>query len=712
MPPAKFVHGGMLPKAKRSRPSPSSAAAAPPASVFVRATPNGEGGRSHRRVVSDLRWHFPMLSDEPRNARLCAAVHAAVVAISQTLRSRNEARGVRVLDIGSGSGLLALAAARAGAEHVTACEVDPLVASAAAGVIKANGFDHTITLLSRHSSELTVQDLRGGQPVDLVTHELLDSTLLGEQVLPTLRHAFACGLTLPGALAVPHAATITAQLVQSTLLWARRHPPIGDAGSLLAKEAACCVAASRAQSFEASTWLKLPQETESPSQAPLTRPQSCENTDASADANALMRCVGDPFDVGLSFDFARPPPCSGQQNSCVVTLKSKDGGATVHGVIYWWTLLLLPPGVRSTECETISTAPWVPVTEHWWQGACVLAKRVVVTNVERPLQLMVHHDDESVWFDTERGGIKDFPPQQQTATENSRIQAAANSCSCTSGMHAVWSSSRLVQLADTERQRRYESAIRPLISALVRVPEVQREARVILAMGVWIGSIAAQLIRAEYERLPLPQQQQKLRVCILEGGDAARQLARVALEAQGFAPQNGSNKRQHSNEAMRDEIVYVCARDWSDFDPVIDLPAMSVCAVIAEPWFRGVGQSWGPAAVVQMQEMVRSLERRSQSRKVSLCRPMPVIPASGTVVACLVECSALWAGQQPLERTCARFDLRPFNTLRCPDESIAGVPLWAHSVSLRATSTLSSQFDFQTLTVSCCYEWHSHSTAC
>jgi predicted nicotinamide N-methyase len=48
-------------------------------------------------------------------------------------------RGQRVLDFGTGSGLLAIAAAKAGAAHVRAVDVDPLAVSACALNAAANG---------------------------------------------------------------------------------------------------------------------------------------------------------------------------------------------------------------------------------------------------------------------------------------------------------------------------------------------------------------------------------------------------------------------------------------------------------------------------------------------------------------------------------------------------------------------------------------------
>ncbi|MEL7220183.1 MAG: 50S ribosomal protein L11 methyltransferase [Bacteroidota bacterium] len=44
------------------------------------------------------------------------------------------------MDIGTGSGLLAMMAARAGAQEVVACEMNPLLAEAASQIVEQNGF--------------------------------------------------------------------------------------------------------------------------------------------------------------------------------------------------------------------------------------------------------------------------------------------------------------------------------------------------------------------------------------------------------------------------------------------------------------------------------------------------------------------------------------------------------------------------------------------
>ena len=50
-----------------------------------------------------------------------------------------------MLDIGSGEGLLSLAAARAGADRVTALEINPSIADVSRTVIRDNNMDDIIT---------------------------------------------------------------------------------------------------------------------------------------------------------------------------------------------------------------------------------------------------------------------------------------------------------------------------------------------------------------------------------------------------------------------------------------------------------------------------------------------------------------------------------------------------------------------------------------
>jgi SAM-dependent methyltransferase len=101
-------------------------------------------------------WHFSIVRDDLRN-----------IAFDQALR-RAVRPGMRVLDIGSGTGLLAMMAVRAGASEVISCEMNPSIAQAAQKIITANGYADQIRIIGKHSAALD---------------------LIGEHVLPVMEEA-------------------------------------------------------------------------------------------------------------------------------------------------------------------------------------------------------------------------------------------------------------------------------------------------------------------------------------------------------------------------------------------------------------------------------------------------------------------------------------------------------------------------------------------
>ena len=162
----------------------------------------GSGGSALQARVE--RWHFAMVNDHRRNDAYEAAIRTAVARAGQ---------GVRVLDIGSGSGLLGLMAARAGAEGVTGVERVGALAECARAVAAANSLDGRVQVVHAESTEVAPEALAGGCRADLLVSEILDDGLLGEHVLPSVADARA-RLLAPGAPVIPSAATVWAVAIE------------------------------------------------------------------------------------------------------------------------------------------------------------------------------------------------------------------------------------------------------------------------------------------------------------------------------------------------------------------------------------------------------------------------------------------------------------------------------------------------------------------
>jgi type III protein arginine methyltransferase len=143
-------------------------------------------------------WHFDIVRDKPRNAAFEAALLRAIKPES------------RILDIGSGTGLLAMIAARAGAEHVFTCEMNPVVADASSRIVAANGFDGVVHLLQKHSMSIDPVADMGGQ-ADIIVSEIVGNDLVCEGVLPSLNDA-AKRLLKPGGRMIPQAGQVMVAL--------------------------------------------------------------------------------------------------------------------------------------------------------------------------------------------------------------------------------------------------------------------------------------------------------------------------------------------------------------------------------------------------------------------------------------------------------------------------------------------------------------------
>jgi len=277
-------------------------------------------------------WHLSMLADTNRNDAYNKAITRAV----------KKTNGAHVLDIGTGSGLLAMMAARAGAEMVTACEIVGPLADAARQIVMDNGFAEKITVIGKSSENLVVgKDMARG--ADIIVSEILNVSLLGEGVLKTLSHA-ARALAAPDAIFIPSSARIFAVLVEAPAL--RRVNPL-----------------SKIAEFDLSSFN-------------IFRNPGYQKIFL---AHEEHRILSQPFPV-IEFDFLtlRPRPPNHFDTFELEAEITSDGAA--QAVVFWFELRLDEDTVISTSMTNRTT--------HWGQAIQFLDADIPVRQNDRQVVMV------------------------------------------------------------------------------------------------------------------------------------------------------------------------------------------------------------------------------------------------------------------------------------------------------------------------------------
>jgi protein arginine N-methyltransferase 7 len=149
-------------------------------------------------------WHFRMMNDTARNRAYDAAIRRAVGPTTH------------VLEIGTGSGLLSMMAARAGARLVSTCEQVESIAETAAEIVERNGFGGRVTVIPKRSTQLAVGvDLP--ERADILISEILSDKLLEESVLSSTAHARQ-QLLKPNGIMIPRAIAAVVRLAGGDFL--------------------------------------------------------------------------------------------------------------------------------------------------------------------------------------------------------------------------------------------------------------------------------------------------------------------------------------------------------------------------------------------------------------------------------------------------------------------------------------------------------------
>jgi protein arginine N-methyltransferase 7 len=139
-------------------------------------------------------WHVPMINEKKRNDAYYFALEAVVNPNSS------------VFEIGTGSGLLSMMAAKMNVKKITTCESNPIIAEKANTIITNNGYRKVINLLSKKSTDV-ILDVDLSEKSNVLVSEIFSSELLGEGVLPAIEDVKRRLLTLDAKI-IPATASI------------------------------------------------------------------------------------------------------------------------------------------------------------------------------------------------------------------------------------------------------------------------------------------------------------------------------------------------------------------------------------------------------------------------------------------------------------------------------------------------------------------------
>ncbi|NXJ76608.1 ANM7 methyltransferase, partial [Trogon melanurus] len=355
-----------------------------------------------------------MLHDKDRNTKYYQGIRAAV--------SRVKERGEKaiVLDIGTGTGLLSMMAASAGADFCYAVEVFKPMANAAVKIVEKNGFRDKIKVINKHSTEVTVGPDGDMQcRANILVTELFDTELIGEGALPTYEHAHKF-LVEEGCEAVPHRATVYAQLVESKRMWSwNKFFPV------------------RVGAEDGEKTIVSPSEMENCPGVPSV----CDiqlNQMPLSDFTILSDVV-----TVFSVDFSKPVRSA---STCYrVQLEPvKSGKAQI--VLSWWDIDMDPSGM--INC---TMAPyWVKSTsdfqwrDHWMQCVYFLPNEEPVLQGES-VHLTACRDEYSLWYKLQKA--------RGEGENKADVRVESPVCRCQA--HLLWNRPRFGQLNDQNRTRQY-----------------------------------------------------------------------------------------------------------------------------------------------------------------------------------------------------------------------------------------------------------------
>ncbi len=278
--------------------------------------PEGGPGR-------EVDMHIELLEDRQRTSAFIAAIAAAV------------RPGDVVVDLGTGTGILAMAAARAGARKVYAIESSRF-AETTRRIVEVNGLANTIEVVARWSHEIQLPE-----PGDVLISEIIGNDPFGEGVLRFMPDAVR-RLLRPGARVLPSRLLVRAVALAMPAREAAHHRV----------DAAALARWQQAYGFEFGPF-RAYSDTLAPER--YRKPEVV----------AAWPRLGEPLTIAEWLVGAEPPPLVRTRHSLPLDRHAEDIAILIYSE------LELAPG------QILSTAPWQVSQGSWRSGLVMVPKDLV-----------------------------------------------------------------------------------------------------------------------------------------------------------------------------------------------------------------------------------------------------------------------------------------------------------------------------------------------
>ncbi|ULU12246.1 hypothetical protein L3Y34_015518 [Caenorhabditis briggsae] len=268
---------------------------------------------------------------------------------------------VHVLDIGTGTGLLSLMAAREGADKVTALEVFKPMGDCARHITGCSPWAEKITVISERSTDVSQI---GGTAADIIVAEVFDTELIGEGALRTFKEALQ-RLAKPGCRVVPSSGNVYIVPVESHLLKMFNTIPRINGGE---DEHPLGTCSGTASVFDVQ----------------LSELETHE-----------FRELAEPI-VAFKFDFENEEKIIYNESFVREAIAHTSG--TIDAIMMWWDIDMDGKGETFIDMAPRWKNPkhyaW---RDHWMQAVYYLPDKKCVEKAQK-FEIICNHDEFSIWF--------------------------------------------------------------------------------------------------------------------------------------------------------------------------------------------------------------------------------------------------------------------------------------------------------------------------